>query len=155
MDLYDFAHFSPRILPTPLSNWSILRQFLLAKTSNTPVHLQKNFRKASLVFITGAFLLKRSFPLSCFLSLFTLDIFLVGIICFFFELLLTHFSPCSSHLITNHCIQLVRRNERCCPSAHKVFPSAHFCTGSYLQMNAERKEKKKVSPIGNQALILI
>lgn len=60
-----------------------------------------------------------------------------------FEPLLTHFSPCPSHLVShlaNHCFQLFQRSERRCPFTHKTLPSAQACIGSYLQLTAERRE---------------
>ena len=96
--------------------------------------------------VTGLPSVQRSSPLCCFLSLFTLVVLLCGnsnqFISFSFGSLLTHFSPCASHLVndwTNHCVQ--RLGEwKALPSHSHNAPITCSGAGPYLQLSAGRRK---------------
>lgn len=114
------------------------------QTSNALVHHLNDFREDSLVSVTSPLSAQRSSSLCCFcfLSLFYSCSFLraeSNQFISFFEPRLTHFSHLVNHL-TNHCFQLIQRNERCCPR----FTSRYHrhAPAQVLSCNGVRKEGK-------------
>lgn len=138
MDLNNLVHWPPRILPTPLSIWSLLLPCLLVKPATHQFIFWRISAKNPWCFSLLYPQCKQVLPLCCSVSLFTGNQFFS----FSFEPVLTHFSFCSSCAIndlTNHCVQLAWRNASA--ALYSPVTITRSCAGSCLQRSAEGKEK--------------